>query len=153
MSDAGVPEGFVAFPRGYGFNDAIAPLYYRMVDNAPEFAFRVEKHHCNPIGICHGGVFMTFMDIALSGAICASLGKLVATPTISMAFDFLAGGQLGDWLRAEVQSVHTTRRLGFASGLVVGPSGPVARANGCFRLPSNLQDMPELPAASWGAAQ
>lgn len=122
-------------PGGLGFNDALQPLWFRQPGDSMEVGLVVEEHHCNAMGICHGGVLMTLMDIALSGAVCTAFGKMVGIPTVTMGFDFLQAGRLGEWLVSEIAPVHLTRTLGFAHGIVLGPRGPIARANGCFRLP------------------
>jgi len=75
------------------------PFYGRLDANRAEFAFKVEEHHMNSLGFCHGGMLMTFLDVSTS--IMASLpfaGKRVGlTQTISNV-SFVRPIKAGPWL-------------------------------------------------------
>lgn len=144
MSESKIPEGFKLFGKDDSFNDAIAPLYLSVDDKRPCIGLLLEKHHCNYVGFCHGGVIMTLIDIALSSAVCCELGKYTSTPTVSINFDFIAGAKQGDWIYADVQSVNLTRSMGFASAMIIGEKGTVATASGCYKLPADLQSAPGM---------
>ena len=99
----------------------------------------MQDKHLNPMGICHGGVYMTLMDFALSATICHRLEKFVGTPTISLSIDFLHAAQKGDFIWGEVESLRITHTVGFAHGVIKSNRGEVlARANGTFKLPHDL---------------
>ena len=72
MSVAGieaVPEGFVRMPEGLGFTDTLQPSYRRIEGDVVSFGIIVGAHHCNTMGMCHGGALMTLADItAATGA-------------------------------------------------------------------------------------
>ena len=51
--------------------------------------------------------------------------------------DFLQPAHKGEWLFSNINFRHTTRRMGFASGLLIGPNGPVMRCNGIAKLPKS----------------
>lgn len=144
MPDPVIPEGFVRYAKDQSFNDAISPLYLKVEDDKATVGLRLEKKHCNFMGFCHGGVMMTLMDIALSGAICCELGKYTSTPTVNISFDFMAGAKEGDWIYGDIQSVKLTRTMGFANGMIMGPNGSVARASGCFKLPFDIDNAPGM---------
>ena len=93
-----IPQGFEQYPLDQSFNDALSPLYFSITQEAASWGLIIEKHHSNPLGICHGGVLMTLMDFALSAAVCHGCKKFTAMPTISMSLDFLAPGKLGSWI-------------------------------------------------------
>jgi uncharacterized protein (TIGR00369 family) len=131
----GVPEGFVPMKEIGGFNDHVGPCYIRFRDQDFDFGFVVEDHHCNPAGLCHGGMLMTFVDIMFAGMVCARLGKFAMTPTMNLTCDFVAAAKKGDWLQSELHFVHLTGSVCYISGAIVGPQGVVLRANGTFRLP------------------
>ena len=63
MRQQTVAEGFELYPSDGGFNDAIAPLYLKVTPSGTLFGLQVEKQHCNPMGICHGAVYMTLMEL------------------------------------------------------------------------------------------
>ena len=144
MNKQSIPEGFKPFGEDNSFNDAILPVYIKVTDKGPTIGMLVEKQHCNWSGFLHGGVMMTLMDIALSSAISFTLGKYTSTPTVSISFDFMAATKAGAWVYADIHSVKLTRTLGFASGMIVGPDGCVARASGCFKLPNDLESAPGM---------
>ena len=146
-----IPEGF-KLCRGDGtFNDVLAPIYMKLVDGRPVLGMFIEKHHCNFIGIAHGGCLMTLMDMALSGVVCAAIGNYTITPTVSSSFDFMAAAKPGDWIHTEIVSVNLTRTMGFINAMICGPNGHVARASGCFKLPSDTSRHPGMPADEYHA--
>ena len=131
-----VPEGFQPFPRDQGFTDHIGPLYWRIDDSVGVMGFVVSDIHMNPAGICHGGVMMTLMDMAVGMNVQLAAETETFSPTIQMSFDFLKPAYKDEWLFSEINFRHTTRRMGFASGLLIGPKGPVVRCNGIAKLPN-----------------
>jgi uncharacterized protein (TIGR00369 family) len=144
MSDRKVPEGFKPVGNDSSFNDVVKPLFIKHADIGPVFGLFVEKQHCNPIQICHGGAMMTLMDMALSSAVCFKLGKFCGTPTVNISLDFISSAKEGDWIEARILSSNLTRTLGFSNGLIEGPRGTVARASGCFKLPNDLEAAPGM---------
>jgi uncharacterized protein (TIGR00369 family) len=131
------PEGFVPFPQTAGFAHHIGPIYWRLADGAASLGFRVEPHMCNPAGICHGGMMMTVMDMAVGVAATIAARTQKFAPSVNLVCDFLQPGQLGDWLHSKVDFTYTTRRTGFAAGILIGSNGPVMRANGIVKIPSD----------------
>lgn len=121
--------------NGADFLTHIGPLYQR-VDAAGlrQLAFEVQPHMCNLLGICHGGMLMSVMDAALGIALLRGETEVRAIPTISLNFDFLAPGQLGDWLEIEAEVMQRTRRTGFVTGRCVSARGPIVTASGMFKI-------------------
>mgnify|MGYP000860264911 FL=1 len=146
MSERMPPPGFFALPMGLGFNDAFAPVYINIDGADWNCGFFVEQHHLNPQGVCHGGVLMSFIDLAMAGAIGHYINNMMGMFTTNMTVDFIAKGNEGDWLHFEIDHIHTTRLLGTISGRIMGPGGLVARANGTFRLPKSNNDTPAAVA-------
>ena len=81
-------------------------------------------------------MMMTLMDMAVGMNVQLAAESEAFSPTIQMSYDFLQPAYKDQWLVSEIDFRHTTRRLGFASGLMVGPDGPVMRCNGLAKLPS-----------------
>ena len=146
-----IPEGFKRCRDDDTFNDVLSPCYMKLVDGKPVIGMFIEKHHCNFIGIAHGGCLMTLMDVALSGAVCVALGNYTATPTVSTSFDFMAAAKLGDWIYTDVISVDLTRTMGFVNAMICGPNGHVARASGCFKLPADASKYAGMPPDEYHA--
>jgi len=147
MSDKAVqptrqpPEGFVPIKNMGGFNDVIEPAFARFTEDGVDFGFFVEKKHCNPMGTCHGGMLMTFVDIMLGGYLCRRVGKFVGMPTININCDFLAAPVVGDWLQSEIHFLHFTASVGYVSGSIIGPQGTVLRASGAFKVPKDVIEL------------
>lgn len=136
MSESGIPAGFAVLRLGGDFVKANGPLYESFEGEAYRLGFRVEKRHCNTMGICHGGMMATFCDMllpitAIRGV--ASLGDRFL-PTVSLDIDYLAPAPLGAWVQGEGQVLRTTRSLVFAQGLVTADGEPVARVSGVFKI-------------------
>lgn len=147
MSVKQQPEGFLPYCTDDTFNDVTAPLFIKAADNTcdtPILAMRIEKKHCNYVGMAHGGCLMTFMDIALSAAVCESLGKYTSTPTINISFDFMAAAKEGDWIEANILSVNMTRTMGFVNAMIESEQGSIARVSGCFKIPSDVEKYPGI---------
>ncbi|MFW6027263.1 MAG: PaaI family thioesterase [bacterium] len=130
-----LPEGFLPFPNDIGFAELIGPLFVHPGRRA--IGFRVEARHCNPLGICHGGMMMTVMDMAIGMAIHQAGGASTFPPSVHLSYDFLAPAWSGDWLESKVDFVHTTRRTGFANGYLAGSRGLVMRADGICKIPGS----------------
>lgn len=127
--------GYILLPDGLGFNDSFAPVYVRIDEHGWHCGFFVEQHHLNPQGVCHGGVLMSFADLAMAGNIGHRIDEMMGIFTINMNVDFLAPGKLGQWLEMHIQHLHTTRTMASIAGLITGSDCVVARANGIYRLP------------------
>ena len=94
---AAIPDGYTQLNWTRGFGRQIGPLYERR--EAPGDAtlgFRVEEHHTNGLGNCHGGMLMSFADMAWGRII--SLQKSYSWVTVRLTCDFLSGAQLHDFV-------------------------------------------------------
>jgi len=92
-----VPDGFVINLWRRGFGRTVGPFYSRRTaDNVETMAFRVEEHHANATSNCHGGMLMSFADMAWGRAITNTRG--IGWVTVRLTADFLSGARLGDWV-------------------------------------------------------
>jgi uncharacterized protein (TIGR00369 family) len=135
-----LPDGWELIDSCGAFTAHVGPIYMRYVTprsngEAVRFGFFVQPLHCNPSGNCHGGMLATFLDIALGRTGIIARGVEARTPTINLEMSFLRPAKLGDWIESQVRLVHTTSRLGFCEGCLVGPQGPILRGSGVFRIP------------------
>jgi len=140
-----VPEGFHARPFGEGFIGVNGPLYVRRTETAFHLGFRVELRHCNPMGICHGGMMATFCDMLLpisAHVLSEEIGRRFL-PTINLQIDYLAPSPLGAWVQGEAQLLRTTRSLVFMQGLVQADGVNVARVSGIFKIGPPFEDARE----------
>lgn len=139
---AAVPDGFVAREFGGGFMAVNGPLYARRDDSRFQLGFRVEERHCNPMGICHGGMMATFCDMLLpisAHVLSKEIGNRFL-PTINLQIDYLAASPLGAWVQGEAQLLRATRSLVFMQGLVQADDAAVARVSGIFKIGPPFDD-------------
>lgn len=145
----GVPEGFGPFQENVLLMRNIGPLYSRIEGEGDArslvIGFHVDEPQLNIAGICHGGIIMTVLDMVVGGTARLRSGRNVFPPTINLTVDFLRPGLKGDWLEGRPDFVRVTRTMGFASALMFGPKGPVARANGIAKLPEPEDDRIGMP--------
>jgi uncharacterized protein (TIGR00369 family) len=139
MSGAGAPSADWT-PLGIeGFIERNGPLFIAsglaLGEAEPvRLGMRVTEAHCNQFGFCHGGMLATFVDMALGVSVREGLKLGAANPTISLTVDFLGMVEVGDWLESRSRLVNATFRTASCDVVVLGPKGPVARANGLFKI-------------------
>lgn len=139
-NSSGDPAGWRRLDLDDPFLDRVGPVFIADAFAGDEteparFGFRIEPHHCNFAGICHGGMLATVLDIALGRSIAALIEGAHA-PTVTLAIDFMRAAMLGDWLESRVRILRRTRSMVFCDTVLVGPGGTAARANAVFKLPS-----------------
>lgn len=91
-----IPEGYVAFDWRRGFVRQIGPLYGRQSGGGGTMAFRVEEHHTNGMLNAHGGMLMTFADMAWGHVVSVETSSYWVT--VRLVCDFLSSAKLGDWV-------------------------------------------------------
>lgn len=118
------------------FTQHVGPIYSRddAAHGGRQIGFEVQQHMCNPAGICHGGMLMTVMDVGLAIVLHNQMGGPRFTPSVSFNFDFLAPGQMGDFLICEGACTRVTKSTGFVSGQLIGKDGPVITGSGIFKI-------------------
>lgn len=124
-----VPEGYRLLDWFQGFGRQIGPLYERF-DGQGGYtrAFRVAEHHCNGMKNAHGGMLMSFADMAFGHAV--SVEKSHWWVTVRLMCDFLSGAKLGEWVEgtgeiiAEADHVYTVRgRIWVADRTIITGTG------------------------------
>ena len=92
-----------------------------------------DAHANDHIGVIHGGVLMTFADIALGVATSEALG-LAHCVTAQLQMQFVATAAVGSLLICEPEVVRKTSSLVFARGLIQADGKVVASADGIFKV-------------------
>jgi uncharacterized protein (TIGR00369 family) len=133
-TSAYIPPGFKAIDVGGSFIARNGPLYAAWRNEQFVMGMIIEEHHCNPFGICHGGMLTSFADMLLPYGAMYTLGiKRRFTPTISLQIDFLAPVNLGSWIEGTCQPLQSTNNLLFSQGLIRQNDQIVVRASGLFK--------------------
>lgn len=120
-----------------GFNQFVGPFYAlpEGKDNAlKRYAFVAEDKHMNSAGAVHGGMLMTFMDVAMSRTARAVSGAQVCS-TVSLTTDFVGPGRLGDVIEAHIRVTRRARTMVFMSGLLVCGERTLLSATGLWKIP------------------
>ncbi|MEO1014182.1 MAG: PaaI family thioesterase [Pseudomonadota bacterium] len=113
---AAVPAGWKAVPRSDTFSGVAGPYYFREGD-APGVGFVAEKRHLNLGGIVHGGCLATLADMSLWDICRREIGPFRAV-TVTLNTEFLAPGQLGEFIYAEGDALKTGKSLLFSRGVI-----------------------------------
>ncbi|MBV9992022.1 MAG: PaaI family thioesterase [Alphaproteobacteria bacterium] len=132
-SASALPEGAEDISNG-GFNLFAGP-FYRLPDDGEvrRFAFIVLEKHMNSAGGVHGGLLMTFADIAMSRTSrLATQARSCAT--IALNCDFAGAGKQGELIEIRVRVTRKTRNLVFLSGDVFSGERPLMTATGLWRI-------------------
>jgi uncharacterized protein (TIGR00369 family) len=92
----------------------------------------LQKHHENSLGMGHGGVILTLLDIALGAAARSVAGENARVMTIDMHVAFLSRAR--GKLTAEGRVVRNGKSLIFCEGEVKNADGAlIAKATGLFK--------------------
>ena len=92
---------------------------------------KVEKHHCNGHGMCHGGITFSLADSCFAFA-CNSRNQ--ATVAQSNMITYTAPAQIGDTLTATAQEISMSGRSGIYDVRVSNQDGKtIAEMRGLSR--------------------
>ena len=87
----------------------------------------------NGSGSLHGGVVMTFADIAMS-QVSRAVSGAAGCSTVSLTCDFVGPGKLGDVVEARVRVTRQTRTLVFLSAEIAAGERMLAMATGLWKI-------------------
>jgi uncharacterized protein (TIGR00369 family) len=130
-----------AWPRsGYSeinlvdpFEVHVGPAYQQGEPGSRHFAFRVDERHVNRRGVVHGGMMLTFADLAL-GAAAWDLTDRAPCVTLGMQTQFLKPARIGDVVEVQPQLLRRTRALLFIRGDFMADGEPVFTATSVWKL-------------------
>jgi uncharacterized protein (TIGR00369 family) len=128
-----VPPGFEAF-RSSPFFAIIGPVWVRRQDVPPTFGIRIEQRHTNTGGTAHGGLLVALADLALARGVRAAFGHDLRLVTAGLSVDFARPVRVGDWVQAQADIQHRSRRTVFASCYLVSDGHRSVRASGIFTI-------------------
>lgn len=137
-----IPPGYTPVAAGGGFIAVNGPLYGFHEGAVVKFGFRVEPRHCNPMGMCHGGMLASFCDMLLPLSVhlkSAEVGQRFL-PTVSLQLDYMAPVPLGAWVEGECDVLTVTRAMVFAQGLVRADGQTAVRCSGVFKIGPKFGD-------------
>ena len=109
------PPGFVETRLLDPFEIFVGPVFEEGAKGDRRFVLRVDERHVNRRGVLHGGMFMTFADLAL-GAAAWDAADGAPSVTLGMQTQFLKSARAGDVVAVKPQLVRRTRALIFLRG-------------------------------------
>jgi acyl-coenzyme A thioesterase 13 len=127
-----IPSGFEPLTIESPFLKLVGPFYYKREGETLIVGVRVEKKHCNSMGLVHGGLLSTLGDLALGFDIASSGQRLRPTVTVSLSTDFLRSATLNDWLEARVDIQKVGKLLAFGNTYIYANGERIARSSAVF---------------------
>lgn len=117
------------------FNRFLGPFRVRKEsDTIARCRMWPQKGHSNLADFVHGGVVMSFIDVALfAGSRTLGIQHAGRSVTLDLTCQFMAPGKMDEPLDAEVEILRETGRLVFLRGMVVQDDAKVAAFSGTIR--------------------
>ncbi len=125
------PPGYTPLEWRRGFARQIAPLYRRPGNGSFTMGFRVEEHHTNGMTNAHGGMLMTFADMAWGHVVSVETSSYWVT--VRLTCDFLSSAHLGDWVEGAGQVLSTEDDLYVVRGRVWCGERTLITGSGVFK--------------------
>lgn len=110
------------------FSYLAGPFYFRE-GPMPGVAFYSEAHHCNMLGIVHGGALLTLADMALFNICFKALGPFKGV-TLTLTSEFLNPGKPSMFIEAAGELTKAGKTMLFARGLVTAEGTPLLSFSG-----------------------
>ena len=125
------PPGYTPLEWRRGFARQIAPLYRRAQNSAFTMGFRVEEHHTNGMTNAHGGMLMTFADMAWGHIVSVETSSYWVT--VRLTCDFLSSAHLGEWVEGGGEVLSTADDLYVVRGRVWCGERTLITGTGLFK--------------------
>lgn len=126
-----VPEGYAALDWRRGFVRQIGPLYRRNVGGVISMGFRVEDHNTNGMQNAHGGMLMSFADMAWGHVVSVETSSYWVT--VRLTCDFLSSAHLGEWVEGSGETLSTDDGLYIVRGRVWTGERTLLTGTGIFK--------------------
>lgn len=119
---------------GTHFNETAGPYWVRREDGVRVVGLLGEERHGNGyVGTVHGGVLMTFADIALGMGVVDAADTRDCV-TLQLQMQFTASAPIGGFLTCRPELVRRTSQIVFMRGLIMTGERTVASADGMWKL-------------------
>ncbi len=134
MSSAVPPlPGYVETPLVDPFEIFVGPVFEKGEPGARHFIFRIDERHVNMRGVVHGGMLVTFADLALGAAVWDVTDRAPSV-TLNMHSQFLKPARMGDIVEVTPVLSRRTRALIFMRGDFTVAGEPVFTAASVWKL-------------------
>lgn len=140
-----LPPGYSQLAWHRGFGRQIGPLFEKRENGLLTRAFRVEEYHTNGMLNAHGGMLMTFADMAWGGAV--EQDEDTWWVTVRLLCDFLAGAPLGSFVEGNGVVVGVQDDVITVEGRIWVGDKTVMRGTGIFKIIPRRDGAPGRGAA------
>ena len=127
-----VPDGYQLLPWHRGFGRQVGPLFEKREANGMTRGFRVEEHHTNGMQNAHGGMLMTFADMAWGSAVESDEDTWWVT--IRLLCDFLSGAKLGEFVEGSAKVVSEVDGVFTVEGRIWTGERTLLTGTGIFKV-------------------
>ena len=119
-----------------GFTGNVGPFWMLDKDGERSMGLFVEERHTNMhMGSLHGGVVMTFADIALGSGVVSVLGeKSKSCATLSLQTQFVSVARVGDFISCTPEVIRQSKSIIFVRGLIKVGEKTIASSEGLWKL-------------------
>jgi acyl-coenzyme A thioesterase PaaI-like protein len=135
-----IPQGYALLDWRRGFGRQIGPLYRRQGEAAMSMGFRVEEYHTNGMTNAHGGMLMSFADMAWGGIVSVETSSYWVTVRITC--DFLSSARLGDWVEGAGEVLSSADGLYLVRGRVWSGARELMTGAGVFKAIEKREPRP-----------
>jgi acyl-coenzyme A thioesterase PaaI-like protein len=128
-----IAEGWTLL-TGTHFNETAGPYWVRRENGIRVVGLLGEDRHGNGyVGTIHGGVLMTFADIALGMGVVDAADTRDCV-TLQLQMQFTASAPIDSFLTCRPELVRRTSQVVFMRGLIMAEERTVASADGMWKL-------------------
>lgn len=119
-----------------GFTGHVGPFWMLDNDGEKTLGLLIEQRHANiHMGTLHGGVVMTFADIALGSGVAAVLREQrLNCATLSLQTQFVSVARMGDFITCTPEIVRQSRQIIFVRGLIKAGEKTIASVEGLWKV-------------------
>lgn len=116
------------------FMDMLGPILTKKpLDERPRLhGFLAQPKHCNLNGIVHGGMLVAFADQVL-GLTVQTVNRNMPQLTVHLGMDFTGAIEVGEFVQADCELVHTGNSIVFVRGTFSVGARPVGAATGVYK--------------------
>lgn len=134
------PQGYQALEWRRGFVHQIGPLYRRHDGERTTMGFRVEAHNTNGMSNAHGGMLMSFADMAWGHIVSVETSSYWVT--VRLTCDFLSSAHLGEWVEGGGEVLSREGGLYVVRGRVWSGERELVTGTGVFKAIQKREPRP-----------
>jgi acyl-coenzyme A thioesterase PaaI-like protein len=126
-------EGWARMP-GTHFNESAGPFWVLSdMEGRTVGLLSDDRHNNGHVGTVHGGVLMTFADIALGMGVVDAANTRDCV-TLQLQMQFVGTAKIGSFLTCRPELVRRTSQIVFMRGLIMAGDRTIASADGMWKL-------------------